>query len=68
MNKAPDTPLAMEPGNPEDHAEEHFAAGADNAALPAGLESRRAQMFPRLESAEIDRLRRFGAVKTWQSG
>ena len=36
--------------------------------LPPSLESRREQMFPKLAPAEINRLRRFGTVRTWQPG
>ena len=65
MNKLSDTPLALEPGYPDDSAD---AQNAGDAALPPGLESRRDQMFPKLERAEIERLRRFGTVRTWQPG
>ena len=68
MNKAPDTPLSMEPGHPDDGADLHIALGAVKAALPPSLASRVDQMFPKLAPAEIDRLRRFGTVKTWQPG
>ena len=36
--------------------------------LPPNLASRREQMFPKLDSTEINRLRRFGTVHTWQPG
>ena len=36
--------------------------------MPPSLESRRDQMFPKLAPAEINRLRRFGTVRTWQPG
>lgn len=39
-----------------------------NVAMSEHLESRRDQVFPELALAEIDRLRRFGTVKTWPSG
>ena len=68
MNKATDTPLSMEPGHPDDGTDALVAAGASGAMLPPSLASRVDQMFPKLAPAEIDRLRRFGTVKTWQSG
>ncbi|HEV8517428.1 MAG TPA: FAD-dependent oxidoreductase [Burkholderiales bacterium] len=68
MNKTPDTPLSMEPGHPDDGADLHIAPGRIKVALPPNLASRVDQMFPKLAPAEIDRLRRFGSVKTWQPG
>ncbi|KLK92383.1 thioredoxin reductase [Microvirga vignae] len=38
------------------------------AAGPSVVETRREQAFPTLEQAEIDRLRRFGEVRRYQSG
>src|ERR1051326_5826773 len=68
MNKTPETPLSMEPGHPDDGADLHIAPGRIKVALPPNLASRVDQMFPKLMPAEIDRLRRFGIVKTWQPG
>jgi len=58
----------MDPGHPDDGTDAPVAAGAIGANLPPSLASRVDQMFPRLAPAEIDRLRRFGKVKTWQPG
>jgi thioredoxin reductase (NADPH) len=68
VNKALDTPLVMEPDHPDDSAELRIAPAADQIPLPPSLASRRDQIFPKLQTAEIDRLRRFGTVKTWQPG
>src|SRR5882672_8486203 len=38
------------------------------AQKPSMTEGREAQMFPTLEPAEIDRLRRFGTVRSYRSG
>src|SRR5215469_16108496 len=38
------------------------------AAAPSVLETRFAQMFPTLEPAEIDRLRRFGDIRHFTDG
>jgi thioredoxin reductase (NADPH) len=38
------------------------------AAEPSVFETRREQAFPVLEEAEIERLRRFGEVRRYQSG
>ena len=43
-------------------------ANAADAPLPPSLASRREQMFPKLAPVEIDRLRRFGEIHTWQPG
>ena len=61
MSKIPGT-LPPAPGQVDD-----VPAMAD-MPLPPSLESRRGQMFPKLAPAEIDRLRRFGTVHTWQPG
>lgn len=44
------------------------SANAADAQLPPSLASRREQMFPKLAPAEIDRLRRFGEIHSWQPG
>lgn len=67
MNKAPDIPV-IDPAHPDDDGDMRPAAGAANATLSPTLEARRDQIFPKLTLAEIDRLRRFGTVKTWQPG
>ncbi|KIO48545.1 thioredoxin reductase [Nitrosospira sp. NpAV] len=55
--------LSPTPGQVDD-----VSANAADIPLPPSLESRRGQMFPRLTPTEIDRLRRFGTVRTWQPG
>ena len=40
----------------------------DGAGPSTIIASRRAQAFPRLSAAEIDRLRRFGAVRSYGDG
>ncbi len=47
------------------HVDEISATMTD-APLPPSLASRREQMFPMLTPAEVNRLRRFGTVRTWQ--
>src|SRR5579863_4868352 len=37
-------------------------------SMPSIIETRRAQMFPTLEPAEIERVRRFGELRSYQSG
>jgi thioredoxin reductase (NADPH) len=66
MSTARDVPLVMETSHPDDGHDPHPVAG--NALLPHHLELRREQIFPRLENAEIDRLRRFGTLRTWRAG
>lgn len=44
------------------------SVNAVDAPLPSSLASRREQMFPTFTPAEINRLRRFGTVRTWQPG
>jgi thioredoxin reductase (NADPH) len=61
----PDAPLLIETGHPEDSGDDHAVV---ITPLPHHLEMRREQMFPRLEPAEIERLRRFGTLKTWRAG
>ncbi len=68
MNNVPDTPLVIETGHPDDSIDAQAVSGATGAGLPHHLELRREQIFPRLESAEIDRLRRFGKIGTWPAG
>lgn len=67
MSNAPEMPLVIETGPPDDGGNVRVAGYKPNPALPPDLESRRDQIFPKLEPAEIDRLRRFGKVKTWQA-
>ena len=45
-----------------------ISADTADFPLPPSLASRREQMFPKLAPAEINRLRRFGTVHTWQPG
>ena len=63
MNEVTDGLLSPAPG----HVDDVSAIVAD-APLPPSLASRREQMFPKLAPAEINRLRRFGTVHTWQPG
>lgn len=58
----------MEFGHPDDGADIDHSAGTREAALSESLSSRREQIFPKLNRAEIERLRRFGTVKGWQNG
>ncbi|CAH1198180.1 Thioredoxin reductase [Candidatus Nitrotoga sp. BS] len=44
------------------------SANAADPPLSSKLVSRRAQMFPKLVPTEINRLRRFGKLQTWQPG
>ena len=44
------------------------SATVADAPLTSSLASRREQIFPKLAPAEINRLRRFGTVHTWQLG
>ena len=39
-----------------------------SAAAPPVIETRRRQMFPTLEPVEIERMRRFGEVRTYRAG
>jgi thioredoxin reductase (NADPH) len=66
MNESPERPLVMEAEHPGDHAD--IVGWRGGETLPASLASRRDQMFPRLTTEEINRLRRFGQVRTWKSG
>ncbi len=68
MNQSPDSTLVIETGHPSDGGDVHPIGGAGGVPLPPHLESRREQVFPKLAPAEIDRLRRFGTVKTWPTG
>jgi thioredoxin reductase (NADPH) len=67
MNTPAESPLVIETGHVEDGGDVHHC-GENDAPLPANLESRRAQIFPTLVTAEIDRLRRFGTVRNWAGG
>ena len=68
MNETTARPLELEPGHPDDHADVRRAPDSIDAVLPPDMASRRDQIFPRLEPAEIDRLRRFGAIRTYRPG
>ena len=57
----------MEPASDES-AHAHIADDSGDAVLPPSVATRRDQVFPKLKPAEIDRLRRFGALKTWKPG
>ena len=61
MKKPPDSLLSPAPGQVDD-----VPANSVDFPLPPSLESRRAQMFPTLDATEINRLRRFGTVHSWQ--
>jgi thioredoxin reductase (NADPH) len=63
MSEVPGSLLSPTPGQVDD-----VSANAADASLPPSLASRREQMFPKLAPAEIDRLRRFGEIHTWQPG
>lgn len=63
MNEVSGSLLSSTPGQVDD-----VSANAADMSLPPSLASRREQMFPKLAPAEIDRLRRFGEVHTWQPG
>jgi thioredoxin reductase (NADPH) len=63
MTKAPDDLLSPEPGQVGD-----VPTNAADGWLPPNLASRREQVFPKLDAMEINRLRRFGTVHTWQPG
>ncbi len=65
MSEARTAPLVIETGHPDDNG---HASAAIFETLPHHLELRRDQMFPQLQPAEIERLRRFGHVRTWQAG
>ncbi len=58
----------MDSAQSDDASDATLAAGANRALLPLDLASRVDQMFPKLTPGEIDRLRRFGTVKTWRPG
>jgi thioredoxin reductase (NADPH) len=65
MNEVTDDLLSPTPG----HVDDVSATVADaDPPLPPSLASRREQMFPKLAPSEINRLRRFGTVHTWQPG
>lgn len=63
MDKVTDGLLPSAPAQADD-----VPANTADFPLPPSLEPRRGQMFPRLAPAEINRLRRFGTVRTWQPG
>ena len=45
-----------------------MADDTGDATLPPSVATRRDQIFPRLKHEEIERLRRFGTLKTWNPG
>jgi thioredoxin reductase (NADPH) len=45
-----------------------MAGDGGDAVLPPSVRARRNQVFPKLKPDEIDRLRRFGTLKTWNPG
>jgi thioredoxin reductase (NADPH) len=65
MSDAHDKPLVIDVAHPDDNGEPRAHV---MTPLPHHLELRREQMFPQLGTAEIERLRRFGTVKTWRAG
>ena len=46
----------------------YIAGDGGDAVLPPSVAARRHQVFPKLKPDEIDRLRRFGTLKTWKPG
>src|SRR5262249_16453537 len=44
------------------------AGDTGDATLPPSVARRRDQILPKLKPDEIDRLRRFGTLKTWKPG
>src|SRR3954465_6378932 len=65
MSAAPDKPLVLDVGHPDDDGEPRAQVVTP---MPHHLEMRREQMFPQLQPAEIERLRRFGKIKMWRAG
>jgi thioredoxin reductase (NADPH) len=63
MNKIPASLLSPAPDQVD-----NVSANMADVPLPPSLASRRAQMFPQLAPEEINRLRRFGTVRTWAPG
>src|SRR6185295_2274469 len=59
--------LPMESASDE-NTDAHMAGDGGDAVLPPSVAARRDQVFPKLKPAEIDRLRRFGTLKTWHPG
>jgi thioredoxin reductase (NADPH) len=57
----------MEPASDE-NTDAYMAGDGGNTVLPPSVAARRDQVFPKLKPAEIDRLRRFGTLKTWKPG
>ncbi|HKA42591.1 MAG TPA: FAD-dependent oxidoreductase [Burkholderiales bacterium] len=57
----------MEPASDE-NAYGHIGGDTADVTLPPSVATRRDQVFPKLKPAEIDRLRRFGTLKTWNPG
>src|SRR5262245_36299987 len=52
----------------DERAHAHMVSDGGDAVLPPSVAARRNQVFPKLKSDEIDRLRRFGTLKTWNPG
>src|SRR3954470_18738824 len=65
MNDSHEPRMVIETGHPDDNGDAHAHVVTP---LPHHLEMRREQMFPQLQPAEIERLRRFGKVKMWRAG
>jgi thioredoxin reductase (NADPH) len=53
---------------PASDGNERLAGDTADAVLPPSVAKRREQVFPRLKPDEIDRLRRFGKLKSWKPG
>ncbi len=72
MSETRNKPPVMEPGNPEDSCDSceggHVSRDVVASLLTPSLATRIDQMFPKLAAAEMDRLRRFGTVHTYQPG
>jgi len=44
------------------------APGHDRGARGGAIEQRRPQMFPRLDDADVERIRKFGTLESWKGG
>src|SRR5262245_35205329 len=54
--------------DPENSRDEEISSGASETGTSNALASRFQQMFPVLSPGEIDRIRRFGEIRRFQSG
>ncbi|RFC34964.1 MAG: thioredoxin reductase (NADPH) [Candidatus Nitrotoga sp. SPKER] len=63
VNEVTDGLLSSASGQGDD-----VSANGEDVPLPSSLVSRHEQRFPKFSPAEINRLRRFGTVRTWQPG